>query len=72
MPKKGTRKVIVGSRMYKYTITPPVYGATGHNGGRLTIELSKGVYHSVDLTGPITPRIVANTIKEKYGDNANT
>lgn len=58
MPKKGTRKIVVGDHTYKYVIKPAYFGNVSSCGGRLTVEFPDGSYESTKIEEAITPSMV--------------
>jgi len=66
MPSRGTRKVIVGDQMYRYRIRAA--GEKAH----LTVEMSNGVYKTLEVEGVLTPHDIATFIKEKLSEDAQT
>jgi hypothetical protein len=58
MPKKGTRKIVVGGNTYNYVIKPEYFGNDSSCGGRLTVEFPDNRYESIKIEEAITPSMV--------------
>ena len=63
MPKKGTRKIVVDNKEFRYMIKPLFYGSSNTN--RVTIESSDGKrYHSENVLDKVTPSMVEDMVRE--------